>query len=158
MNPINANSEIMKKNLEVMNKTLEVINKTSEIMSEVLIRLDRNNRIIPVQDFTGACFRMQGFDNSTSINLIFLHTSGSIKHARAYQSTSFEKVDQEYFLSKTGSQLGKFSKNKSIAIYLQRNPVPTKTEEEVQTWFNDLMKALPRFKKKLAIEDTHKKT
>src|SRR5437763_15705534 len=115
MNSINANSEIMKKNLEVMNKT-----------SEVLIQLDRNNnRLIPVQDYTGACFQVQSFDNSIFINLIFLHTSGSIKRARAYQNISFERVDQEYFICETRSQLGEFARSKSVGIYLQRNTVHT---------------------------------
>jgi hypothetical protein len=60
MNSINANSEIMRKNLEVMNKASEVMNKTSEVMnktSKVLNRLGRNNKLIPVQDYTGACSR-----------------------------------------------------------------------------------------------------
>ncbi|CAI2189700.1 5076_t:CDS:2 [Funneliformis geosporum] len=123
MNSINGNSEIMKKNLEVMNKT-----------SELLIRLDRNNnRLIPVQDYTG-----------------------SMKRARAYRNISFEKVTQEYFLCKTKYILGEFARNKSVASHL-RKPVPIDTEEKVQTWFDDLMEALPTFKKKLVVVDTHRR-
>src|SRR2546421_13038750 len=79
-----------------------------------------------------------------------------MKRARAYQNISFEKVDQEYFLCETNSVLGAFARNHSISTYL-RKPVPTDTEEKVQTWFDGLMKALPKFKKNLVVVDTHRR-
>jgi hypothetical protein len=72
----------------------------------------------------------------------------SITRARAYQNTSFRIVDQEYFLSKTSSQLGRFGKigkYRAIENDMRDYPVPTASDEVVHDWFNKLMEALPAF-------------
>ncbi|CAG8671873.1 8981_t:CDS:2 [Funneliformis caledonium] len=116
MNVVNANSDIMKKT------------------SEVLIRLEKNSRLV-TDDFD----------------------TGSKTCARAYQEITFERADVEFFLSKMkqGTYLSSFAGNGSVEAYLRNNPVPTETEDEVQNWFNDLMPELPKFNKKFIVEDTH---
>jgi len=85
----------------------------------------------------------------------YFHTSGSITCAKAYQGIVFEKVDQEYFLSKTAPYLGEFSRKGMVNIYLQNNPAPTTTEDDVLDWFVNLMKKLPNWSKNLVVKDTH---
>src|ERR1051325_5446 len=102
-------------------------------------------------------FGYVSFDIFTFINLI-LYTLASITRARAYQSTVFEKVDQEYFLSKNSTYLGDFKSNGQVNNYLRHNAVPTNSEDEVQEWFNRLMETLPKFMKRLIVKDTHTNT
>ncbi|CAG8577113.1 8462_t:CDS:2, partial [Scutellospora calospora] len=83
------------------------------------------------------------------------HETTSITRAKAYQSTVFDDVDVEYFLSKNNTHLGSFQQNGTVNTYLRRNSVPTDTEDDVQEWFNGLMENLPNFSKKIAIRDTH---
>ena len=82
----------MEKNLEITKKSLETL---------IQLEKNRNSRLIPGQYLheTGISFQMQSFGTSTFYT--YFHTSGSVTRAKAYQSIVFEKVDQEYFLSKT---------------------------------------------------------
>ncbi|RHZ78956.1 hypothetical protein Glove_153g36 [Diversispora epigaea] len=126
------NLKIMKDNLKIIKKSLETLIDNSEIMKkslETLIRLekDRNSRFIP----------------------------GQYLHKTVYQSIVFERVDQEYFLSKTASYLGEFSRNGMVNTYLRNNPTPTTTEDDILDWFINLMKKLPNWSKNLVVKDTH---
>ncbi|RIB14997.1 hypothetical protein C2G38_2039725 [Gigaspora rosea] len=60
------------------------------------------------------------------------HETASITQAKAYQSTIFESVDVEYFLSKNNTYLGSFQQNGTVNTYLRRNSIPTNTEDNVQ--------------------------
>ncbi|CAG8498961.1 7958_t:CDS:2, partial [Dentiscutata heterogama] len=110
---VKKNSASIDKNSELIDKNLEVLDRNLEIMEQsllVLIRLDRNSRPI-------------GRNNETA----------TVTRAKAYQSTSFVKVDEDYFLNMNNSYL----------------------EDDIQDWFNKLMTNLPKFAKKLVVKDTH---
>ncbi|RIB28000.1 kinase-like domain-containing protein [Gigaspora rosea] len=84
--------------------------------------------------------------------------AGSTTRARAYRNIYFRPVDLEYFLSKTRSrlnQLGKIDKYESIENYINGNSAPTTSEEDVQTWFDKLIRVLPTFSSNLSVVDTH---
>lgn len=90
-----------------------------------------------------------------------MHTLGSITRARAYQSIDFEAVGLEHFLGESRpsfEQLGKIGIYGDIETYLSDKRAPTTSEEAVQSWFDDLMKALPTFLSQAVVKDTHTNT
>ncbi|KAF0369753.1 kinase-like protein [Gigaspora margarita] len=124
------NSEITKKNSETMKENSKTMKENSETIVQFMKEFSRTE-----------------------------HETVSITQAKAYQSTWFESVDVEYFLTKNNSYLGSFQQSGSVNTYLRRNKIPTDTEDNVQEWFNGLMKSLPNFsKRKIAIRDTHTNT
>ncbi|CAG8589946.1 12032_t:CDS:2 [Racocetra persica] len=117
----------MNTNSEVMNTNSEVMNTNSEVMKSISEVMKRNSEVM--KSISEVMKR-----NSEVMNRLILdqsHETGFMTRARAY---SFRIVNQEYFLN---------------------NLVPTASEEEVQDWFDKLMKALPNFSSNLSVVDTH---
>ncbi|RGB25054.1 hypothetical protein C1646_724705, partial [Rhizophagus diaphanus] len=122
-------TELVKVMREDSEKTWEVIKANMEVIA----RLERNT-----------------FEQ--------IHETGSITHARAYQSIDFEGIDLEHFFDEfrpSFDQLGKIDIYRNIETYLNDKRVPTASEEAVQDWFDDLMKVLLKFSSQAVVKDTH---